>query len=134
MPGDPQGRAPELENISRLFGDIVARRALYQGERTNPYITAGGTPGSAAEAYGFNNRPEMNLMDLVNPFLAAFTPQQAQSLNLPQIGGSYNYRFAPVQFGDNPSGVQSQIAEQSSEGLSQNSFDLQDIIRQIQRG
>mgnify|MGYP003145321239 CR=1 FL=1 len=133
-PGDPTGQAPALENISRLFGDIVARRALYQGEKTNPYITAGGTPGSAAQAYGFNNPPQMNLMDLVNPFLAAFTPQQAQSLNLPEIGGSYNYRFAPVQFGDNPLGVQSQIAEQSSEGLSQNSFDLQDIIRQIQRG
>jgi len=133
-PGDLLGLSPELKNISRLFGEEIARRALYQGEKTNPYITAGGTPGSAAEAYGFNNRPEMNLMDLVNPFLAAFTPQQAQSLNLPTIGGSYNYRFAPVQFGDNPSGVQSQIAQQSSEGLSQNSFDLQDIIRQIQRG
>ena len=136
-PGDPTGQAPALENISRLFGDIVARRALYQGEKTNPYITAGGTPGSAAQAYGFNNPnnpPQINLMDLVNPFLAAFTPEQPQSLDIPRIGGSYNYRFAPVQFGDNPLGVQSQIAEQSSEGLSQNSFDLQDIIRQIQRG
>ena len=133
-PEDLLGLSPELKNISRLFGEEIARRVLYQGEKTNPYITAGGTPGSAAEAYAFNNRPEMNLMDLVNPFLAALTPQQAQSLNLPQIGGSYNYRFAPVQFGNNPPGVQSQIAEQSSEGLSQNSFDLQDIIRQIQRG
>jgi len=135
MPGDPQGRAPELENISRLFGDIVARRALYQGEKTNPYITAGGTPGSAAEAYAFNNRPAMNLMDLVNPFLAALTPQQAQSLEIPGIGGSYNYRFAPVQFGDNPAGVQSQIAQQATQDLKPISdFEIEDIIRQAQRG
>ena len=147
-PGDPTGNAPPLENITRLFqfpgmqdpqlGEDIVKRALYLGELVNPYLKAGGTPGSVAEAMGnqnpTNNQPQINLMDLVNPFLAAFTPQQAQSLNLPQIGGSYNYRFAPVQFGDNPLGVQSQIAEQSSEGLSQNSFDLQDIIRQIQRG
>ena len=134
-PGDPTGLAPELKNISRLFGEEIARRALYQGEKTNPYITAGGTPGSAAEAYGFNNRPEMNLMDLVNPFLAALTPQQAQSLNLPQIGGSYNYRFSPVQFGDNPAGVQSQIAQQSLQELKPISdFEIEDIIKQVQRG
>ena len=77
----------------------------------------------------------MNLMDLVNPFLAALTPQQAQSLNLPQIGGSYNYRFSPVQFGDNPAGVQSQIAQQSLQELKPISdFEIEDIIKQVQRG
>ena len=144
-PGDPTGQAPELENISRLFtfpgmqdpqlGEDIVKRALYIGELVNPYLKAEGTPGSVAEAMGNQKPPQMNLMDLMNPFLAALTPQQAQSLDPPEIGGSYNYRFDPVQFGASPLGVQSQIAQQATQDLKPISdFEIEDIIRQAQRG
>ena len=150
-PGDPTGNAPPLENITRLFefpgmidpelGEDIVKRALYLGELVNPYLKAGGTPGSVAEAE--KNRSEsqekqekkLNLRDVLNPFLAALTPQQQQTLNMQPIRGSYNYRFEPVQFGANPLGVQSQIAQQALQELKPISdFEIEDIIRQVQRG
>lgn len=136
-PSDPEGKAPELENISRLFGDIVARRALYRGEKTNPYTKSTGTAGSVGEASerNFNARKQMNFRDILNPFLATFTPEQQQMLNIPSSGGAYNYRFDPVQFGENPLGVQSNLAGQTSQQIKPiTDFELEDLIRTVSRG
>ncbi|BAQ88856.1 hypothetical protein [uncultured Mediterranean phage uvMED] len=146
-PGDPTGNAPALENITRLFqfpgmqdpqlGEDIVKRALYIGELVNPYLKAGGTPGSVAEAMGNQNEEnERKLKDLLNPLSSLLMPNQlGSSGSLNPFTAGYSYRFDPVRFSENPNLVNSLLTQQTNQNLPTIlDYELADLLRQTSRG
>jgi len=147
MPGDPGGQAPALENITRLFqfpgmrdselGEDIVKRALYFGELVNPYLKAGGTPGSVAEAMGNQNEGnERKLKDLLNPLTSLLMPNPlGSSGSLNPFTAGYSYRFDPVRFSENPNLVNSLLTQQTNQNLPTIlDYELADLLKQTRRG
>lgn len=147
MPGDPGGQAPALENITRLFqfpgmmdpelGEDIVKRALYFGELVNPYLKAGGTPGSVAEAMGNQNEGnERKLKDLLNPLSSLLMPNPlGSSGSLNPFTAGYSYRFDPVRFNPNPNLVNSLLTQQTNQDLPTIlDYELADLLKQTRRG